>query len=51
MENKKSLNQFQEVHKQVQERLERAREVQKKDAALRKDKAEDEAIREGFDRA
>lgn len=51
MENQKPLNQFEEVHKKVQERLERTREAQEKDAAVRKNKAEDEAVREGFDRA
>jgi hypothetical protein len=51
MESKKPLSPFQEVHKKAQEALDHAREVRKKDAELRKKKAEEEAIREGFDRA
>ena len=51
MDNEKPLNQFQEVHKRVQERLARDREVQVKDSELRKKRAEEEAVREGFDRA
>jgi hypothetical protein len=51
MESKKPLNQFQEVHKKVREVLDRAREVQGKDAELRKKRAEEEAVPEGFDHA
>jgi hypothetical protein len=51
MDNEKPINQFQEVHKKVKERLDRAREVREKDSEVRKEKAEEEAIREGFDRA
>jgi hypothetical protein len=50
METKEPLNQFQEGHKKVQKRAERAREVNEKDSALQQKKARDEAIREGFDR-
>lgn len=51
METKEPLNQFQKVHKRLQERVERAREVQEKDAAILKKKTEEEAVREGFARA
>ena len=51
MDNHKPLNQFQEVHKRVRERLDREREIQGKDLEARKKKAEEEAVREGFDRA
>jgi hypothetical protein len=51
MDNEKPLNQFQEVHKKVQEARDRARLVREKDSELRKERAEDEAVREGFDRA
>jgi hypothetical protein len=51
MDNEKPLNQFQEVHKKVKERLDRARDAREKDSEVRKEKAEEEAIREGFDRA
>ncbi|MGD0930399.1 MAG: hypothetical protein ABR902_07095 [Candidatus Korobacteraceae bacterium] len=51
METKKPSNQFQEVHEKVQERLDRARKLKEEDAALYKKKAEEEAVREGFDRA
>jgi len=51
MVTKKPLNQFQEVHEKVQERLDRAHEVKEKAAALHKKKADEEAVREGFDRA
>ena len=51
MESKKPLNQFQEVHKKVREALDRTREVQGKDAELRKKKAEEKAVREAFDHA
>ena len=51
MENNKPLNQFQEVHKKVQERLNRVREVQERDTALRNKKATDEAVHEGSDRS
>lgn len=51
MESKKPLSPFQEVHKKVQEALDHAREVREKDANLRKKKAKEEAVREGFDGA
>jgi hypothetical protein len=51
MENNKSLNQFQEVHKKVQERLDHIRETQEKDTALRNKKAIDEAFHEKNDHA
>jgi hypothetical protein len=51
MENKKLLNQFEEVHKRVREARDHAREVQEKDAEARKERAKKEAVREGFDRA
>ena len=51
MDIEKPRNQFQEVHKKVQERLDRAREARERDSGIRKEKAEEEAVREGFDRA
>ena len=51
MSNKESANQFQEVHKQVQERLARANDARERDADVRSKKAAEEAVREGFDRA
>ncbi|MGO9305002.1 MAG: hypothetical protein ACLPPV_14410 [Candidatus Korobacteraceae bacterium] len=51
METKKPLNQFQDVHNKVRERLDRAREVKEKDSALQQKKAKEEAVREKFDRA
>jgi len=51
MESKKPLSPFQVVHKKVQEALDHAREIREKDADLRKKKAKEEAVREGFDRA
>jgi hypothetical protein len=51
MESKKPLSPFQEVHKKVQEALAHAREVREKEDELRKKKAKEEAIREGFNRA
>ncbi len=50
MENKKPLNQFEEVHKRVRGARDHAREVQEKDAEARQERAEKEAVREGFDR-
>src|SRR5271169_1098354 len=50
MEDKKPLNQFEEVHKRVREVRDHAREVQEKDAEARQERAEKEAVREGFDR-
>jgi hypothetical protein len=50
MDNKPQTNQFQEVHKQVKERLERDRQAREKGAEVRKEEAEKEAVREGFDR-
>ena len=51
MESKKPTNAFQEVHRLVQERLARDREMREQGVELRKKEAEKEAIREGFDRA
>jgi hypothetical protein len=51
MEPKKPLNQFQEVHEKVRERLDRAHKLKEKDVVLQRKKAEEEAVREGFDRA
>jgi hypothetical protein len=51
MENSKPLSPFQEVHKKVQEALAHARQIREKEADLRKKRAEQEAIRERFDRA
>jgi len=51
MESEKPLSPFQEVHKKVQEAVDHAREVREKEAELRKKKAEEEAVREGFNRA
>ena len=50
MENKKPLSTFREVHRKVQEALSHAREVREKDAELRKKRAEEEVLREEFDR-
>lgn len=50
MENKKSLNLFEEVHRQVRERLDLARVAREQGGEVRKKQAEEEAIREGFDR-
>ncbi|MGO9516220.1 MAG: hypothetical protein ACLPND_04170 [Candidatus Korobacteraceae bacterium] len=50
MENKKLLNQFEEVHKRVKEARDHAREVQEMDSLIRQERAEKEAGREGFDR-
>jgi hypothetical protein len=49
MDNAKPLNQFQEVHQKVKERLDRARDAREKDSEVRKERAEEEAVREGFD--
>ncbi len=49
MDNRKPQNQFQEVHKKVQERLARDRETNQRDAADRKQK-EEKANSELFDR-
>ena len=51
MEKTEPVNQFQEVHRLVKERLDRARDAREKDSEIRKEKAEKEAVREGFDRA
>jgi hypothetical protein len=45
MENEKLPNQFQEVHRQVQERLARDRERREQVVELRKKEAEKEAVR------
>jgi hypothetical protein len=50
MKNKKPLNQFEEVHKRAREARDHAREVQEKDAEARQERAEQEAVRQGFDR-
>lgn len=50
MESKKPLNQFQEVHKRALESRERVRESREKNSLIRQERAEEEAIREGFDR-
>ena len=51
MANQQSLSPFQEVHKRIQEDRERGRKERETDEALRKEKSEEEAKREGFDRA
>ena len=51
MANQQSLSPFQEVHKKIQEARERARKERERDDALRKNRSENEAKREGFDRA
>ena len=51
MENNKPLNQFEEVHKRVREARDHAREVQERDAEARQERAEKEAVREGFEPA
>lgn len=43
------VNQFQEVYRQVKERLDR--DAREKNLELQREKAEKEAKREGFDRA
>src|SRR5271167_3532279 len=50
MESKKPVNQFQEVHKKVREVRDRTREIRERDSVIRQERAEKEAIREGFDR-
>ncbi len=50
MESKKPVNQFQEVHKKVREVRDRIREIRERDSVIRQERAEKEAIREGFDR-
>lgn len=50
MDNEKPLNPFQEVHKRAREAADRAREVREKDSTIRQKRAEEEAVREGFDR-
>ena len=51
MESKKPLNPFEDVHKKAQDAIDHAREVREKEAELRKKKAEEKAVREGFDHA
>jgi hypothetical protein len=51
MENETPLSPFQEVHKRIQEARDHARVRREEEASLRKKKAEEEATREGFDRA
>jgi len=51
MANQQSLSPFQEVHKRIQEARERGRKERERDEALRKEKSEEQAKREGFDRA
>jgi hypothetical protein len=50
MESKRRLNWFEEVHKRAQDAIAHARQIREKDAELRKKEAENEAVREGFDR-
>jgi hypothetical protein len=45
MENEKLPNQFQEVHRQVQERLAREREKREQGVELRKKEVEKEGVR------
>ena len=51
MANQQSLGPFQDVHKKIQEARERARKERERDNALRRKRSENEAKREGFDRA
>ena len=51
MENEELENLFRKVHRKVQERRDRIREVQQADSERRSAKANEEAKREGFDRA
>ena len=50
MESKEPVNQFQEVHKKAREVRDRSREIRERDSVIRQERAEKEAIREGFDR-
>ena len=51
MANQQSLSPFQEVHKKIQEVRERARIERERADALRRESSENEAKREGLDRA
>jgi hypothetical protein len=51
MANQQSLSPFQEVHKRIQEARERGRKERETNEALRKERSEEEAKKEGFDRA
>ena len=51
MENERSENMFHKVHRMVQERRDQIREDQQADSERRAKKVEQEAKREGFDRA
>jgi hypothetical protein len=51
MANQQSLSPFQEVHKRIQEARERGRKERERNEALRKERSEEEAKKEGFDRA
>jgi len=51
MANEQPLSPFQQVHKKIQEARERVRKERERDEELRKEKSEEEAKREGFDRA
>jgi len=46
-----SLGPFQEMHKRIQEARERGRKERERGEALRNEESEEEAKREGFDRA
>jgi hypothetical protein len=50
MEKEKSENQFQRVHREVQERRDRMREEQEGDIQRREARIKEEARREGFER-
>jgi hypothetical protein len=49
--NDKPINLFQEVHRRVRERLDHDREVRERETESQNERAKEEAIREGFDRA
>jgi hypothetical protein len=51
MENKPSLNVFQDVHKKIQIAKENLRKANEARADTRNKDAEKEAVREGFDRS
>jgi hypothetical protein len=50
MEGNRPVNPFQEVHKKVRDARDRAQEVREKESTIRQERAEEEAVREGFDR-
>ena len=51
MSEEKPVSKFEEVHQQVQKRLEQLRQAQEKDADARRQRANEESIRKGFDSA